>query len=442
MCFTELVRRHFGPQRYRWGALWFALGTASLMFTNRIPFAMGVAFGMAACLALQRDRRLLAPVLAVLAAISSPVAGLFVTLAGTAYALTARGEGVPLKRLDGALLAAGGLIPPVLLTLAFPEGGYAPFPFTSYVTIPICVRGGAAGAAPERAGAARGRRAVRARARRWRSSCPPPWAATPPAWACWWPGRCWPARWRAGCAGRSRPIVVLLLALLVWQLSPAARDVYKAATDPVAKASYFDPVREYLRLLPDQRRVEIPFTLGHWEGAEVGSDFPMARGWLRQLDTGRNPIFYKGNMSQLAYANWLSENAVRYVALPDAKPDNSAYREVALIERGLPYLRLRASFEHWRIYEVTLPTPVVIPRGGADIELEQLGSDQVLLRVRKPGSALVRVRWTPYWLAKGGCVERDGDWTRVTATKPGFLKLVTRFGPERVLQRGKRCNTG
>ncbi len=42
VCFTELVRRHFGPQRYRWGALWFALGTASLMFTNRIPFAMGV----------------------------------------------------------------------------------------------------------------------------------------------------------------------------------------------------------------------------------------------------------------------------------------------------------------------------------------------------------------------------------------------------------------
>ncbi len=61
VCFTELVRRHFGPQRYRWGALWFALGTASLMFTNRIPFAMGVAFGMAACLALQRDRRAAGP---------------------------------------------------------------------------------------------------------------------------------------------------------------------------------------------------------------------------------------------------------------------------------------------------------------------------------------------------------------------------------------------
>ena len=80
---------------------------------------------------------------------------------------------------------------------------------------------------------------------------------------------------------------------------------------------------------------------------------------------------------------------------------------------------------------------MVIPEGDANIVLEQLGSDQLLLRVKKPGDALVRVRWTPYWLAKGGCVERDGDWTRVTATKAGYLRLVTRFGPERVFQRGR-----
>ena len=123
------------------------------------------------------------------------------------------------------------------------------------------------------------------------------------------------------------PVVLVLGALLVWQWSPAARDIYKAATDPVAEASYFDPLREYLRLLPDQRRVEIPFTLGHWEGAEVASEAPLARGWLRQLDTGLHPIFYKGGLNQLTYASWLSENAVRYVALPDAKPDRSAYRE-------------------------------------------------------------------------------------------------------------------
>jgi len=441
VCFTELVRRHFGMRNYRVGALWFGIGAASLMATNRLPFALGVAFGTAAALALQRERPLLAPLLAVLAAISSPVAGLFMAMAGVAYALAARGEGVPIKRRDGLALAAGAFVPPVLLTVAFPEGGYAPFPFSAYVAIPLFSAAALAilprGERTLRVGAvlyafgatlallvptAMGGNAVRLGA-----------LMGGPLLAC-------------ALAGRVRrpmaPVVAVLVALLVvWQWSAATRDLYKAATDPVAKASYFDPVREYLKLLPDQRRVEIPFTLGHWEGAEVASDFPLARGWLRQLDTGRNPIFYKGGLNELTYANWLSENAVRYVALPDAKPDRSAYRERALIENGLPYLRERAKFDHWRIYEVTLPTPVVIPRGDADIELEQLGSDQVLLRVRKPGSALVRVRYTPYWLAKGGCVRRDGDWTRVTARKKGFLKLVTRFGIERIVQRGERCNT-
>lgn len=440
-CFTELARRHFGAHAARFGTLWFGVGSATLLATNRLPFALGTAFGMAAALALQRDRPLLAPLLAVLSAISSPVAGLFVAMAGLAYALAARGEGVPIKRRDGIALAAGGVVPPVLLTLAFPEGGYAPFPFTSYLAIPLfsiamlmvlprSERTLRIGAALYGIGAtaaliiptAMGGNAVRLGA-----------LVGGPIVAC--------VLARRGSWPRPLvPVVALLAALAFWQWSPAARDLYKAATDPVAKASYFDPVREYLRLLPDQRRVEIPFTLGHWEGAEVGSAAPLARGWLRQLDTGRHPIFYNDGMTALTYASWLSENAVRYVAVPDAKPDRSSYQEMALIERGLPYLRLRARFDHWRIYEVTLPTPVVIPEGDANIVLEQFGSDELLLRVKKPGDALVRVRWTPYWLAKGGCVERDGDWTRVTAKRTGYLRLVTRFGLERVFQRGRRCN--
>jgi hypothetical protein len=91
------------------------------------------------------------------------------------------------------------------------------------------------------------------------------------------------------------------------------------------------------------------------------------------------------------------------------------------------------------VFEVTLPAPMVISQGDANITLEQLGSDEVLLRVTEPGEAVVRVRWTPYWLAKGGCVEREGEWTRVTAQREGFLRLVTRFSPERIVQRGQRC---
>jgi hypothetical protein len=445
-CFTEVARRAFGPVEARLGSIWFGAGFGLWLFTNRLPFLLGAAFAVAAVLALQRHRRLPAWILGVLSAISSPVAGLFLAMGGVGHALAhVRGRedrNEPTARRDGLILAAVAFIPPVLLTIAFPEGGYAPFPFSAFLPIPIfaaaCVllipgrfptlRWSAAlygiGSALALAiPTAMGGNAVRLGA-----------LFGGPIVAC----VIWPRL-------RSRPIlpwVLILGALAAWQISPAVRDIYKAFDDPVAKASYFDPLREWLRLQPDQRRVEIPFTFGHWEGAEVAAEAPLARGWLRQLDTGRHPIFYGDGLNEVTYADWLTRNGVRYVALPDAKPDASAYRERALIERGLPYLRLRKRFDHWRIYEVTLPTPLVIPEGSADIRLEQLGSDRVLLRVEKPGEALVRVRWTQYWLAKGGCVEPDGDWTKVTAEKEGFLLLVTRFGPERILQRGRRCNDG
>jgi len=447
--FTEIARAHWGPRAARLGTLWYGVGSATLLFTNRLPFALGVAFAMAAVLALQRDRRLLALVLGVLSPMSSPVAGLFLTMGALAYALAARGNGqrgapppfaTPRrKRIDGIALAAAGLVPPVLLTVAFPEGGYAPFPFSTYLPIPLfaigslivlpraqrtlryaCVLYALGASLALVVPTAMGGNAVRLGA-----------LVGGPIIACSLAGR-----WRRPVV----PLAALLALLAVWQVSPAVRDIFKAIDDPVAKASYFDPVREYFRLRGNQRRVEIPFTFGHWEGAEVASEVPLARGWLRQIDTGRNPIFYKDGLNKLTYASWLSENAVRYVALPDAKPDASAYRERALIEGGLPYLKRLATFEHWRIYEVTLPTPIVISQAEANIVPEQLGSDELLLRVIKPGDAVLRVRWTPYWLAKGGCVEREGDWTRVTAPKEGFLRLVTRFSPERVLQRGRRCN--
>ncbi len=445
-CFTELARGHWGPQAARLGTLLFGAGSATLLFTNRLPFALGVAFGMGAVLALQHGRRVTAPVLAVVAALGSPVAGLYLFMAGVAYALAAPGHYARRRRTDGLSLAAGGLVPPVLLNVAFPEGGYAPMMFTTFVAIPIfCAAAWAAIPRSERTlrwaivlyavgstlayalPTAMGNNAVRLGA-----------LLGGPVLACVLAGT-----WRHRPRGQVVALVALLAGFTVWQWSSAVRDTYKAATDPVAAdADYFDPVREYLALLPDQARVEIPFTLGHWEGAQVAAEAPLARGWLRQLDTGRHPIFYGDGLNELTYASWLSENAVRYVALPDAKPDASSYRERALIEQpgGLPYLKLRARFDHWRIYEVTLPGPMVIPQDDANIQLEQLGSDEVLLRVSRPGEAVVRVRWTPYWLAKGGCVERDGAWTRVTASKRGFLRLVTRFSPERVVQRGRRCN--
>ena len=439
--FPPLARGWFGEHNARWGSIWFGAATATLVFTSRLPFAIGVAFGLAALLALQRRRYGLAIVLAVLCPLGSPVAGLFLAMAGAAYAIAERRN--RLKRAEGLAIAAAAFLPPVFLAWAFPEGGWAPFPESAYVPIPLfaaaclivlpreqsALRWGALlyGLGATLALALEtpmGGNAVRLGA-----------LFGGPVLLCALWGRPWTKKiW-------ALPILAAGFAsLALWQWSPAVRDVIKYIEDPAAKADYFEPLRDFLLRLPDQRRIEIPFTRSHWEGSEVAMDQALARGWLRQLDTRLHPIFYKGQLNRLTYAAWLSDNAVRYVALPSAKPDKSSYKERALIEGGLPYLRLRWKSDDWRVYEVLLPAPLVIAQKDAKFVLEQFQSDEVLLDVKRPGEAIVKVRWTPYWFASHACVEPYGDWTKVIAEEEGFVRLSTRFAPERLVSRGRRCD--
>ena len=440
--FPPLARGAFGDEQARWGSLWFGIATGTLLFTARLPFALGVAFGLAALLALQRRHYAWAIVFAALCPLGSPVAGLFLAMAGVAFALAAKGDRT--KIYEGLAIAVAAFVPPLFLAWAFPEGGWAPFPFTAYLPIPAfalaCLivlpreqRALRWGAVLYGVGATvallmetpMGGNAVRLGA-----------LFGGPVLLC--------ALWGRPIMHRLWAVPLLAVgfaALAFWQWSPAVRDVIKYIEDPAAKSDYFEPLRAFLFTLPDQRRVEIPFTRSHWEGAEVAMTVPLARGWLRQLDTGMHPIFYKGEISRLTYASWLADNAVRYVALPSAKPDKSSYRERALIEQGLPYLRLRWKSRDWRVYEVLLPAPIVIPQRDAKIVLEQMQSDELLLDVKRPGEAIVKVRWTPYWYASNGaCVEPNGDWTRVIADEVGFVRLSTRFAPERLFSRGRRCD--
>ncbi len=442
--FPALARGWFGEERARWGSIWFGLGTGALLFTSRLPFAIGVALALGALLALQRRRRRLALVLAVLCPLGSPVAGLFLAMAAVTYAISAGGLDVHRKRIDGVAMALAASIPPVFLNLAFPEGGWAPFPVSAFLPIPVFCAA-ALVLLPRRERMLRIGVVLYLVASTAAVLLETPMGGTwvrlgalfgGPVLLCALWGRRLPAG-RFGIAA----VAVLLAGCFVWQWSAPVRDVVKYLEDPAAQKGYFDELNEYLATLGPQRRIEIPFTRSHWESAEIASDYPLARGWLRQLDTGHHPIFYRGQLTDLTYAAWLAENAVRYVALPSAIPDRSSYQERAVIERGLPYLRLLRQMEDWRVYEVILPAPFVIPEGRANFVLEQMGSDEFLLDVKRPGSAIVRVRWTPYWFARGACVERHGNWTRVISRHTGFVRLSTRFGLERVVSRGRRCNT-
>jgi hypothetical protein len=430
--FQVMARRHFGSAALL-GSVWFAVAASTLVFHGRVPFAIGVALGLGALLALQRgwDRSALA--LALVCGLASPVAGLFLALAGVSVALA---DG----RRRGWGVAACAIMPVLALQLVFPEGGQQPYPpsdlgwLVASVAIALVL-------------IPRGERALRAGAWLYGLGGLAAYILNTPLGN----NVCRLAPLVAGplivCAlaahGRHRRALVvaaLLGALVYFQAKPVVDDVGKVQADPVVEPSYYRPLLGFLsRAGGPPFRVEIPFTQAHWEAAEVARRFPLARGWERQLDGTRDALFYGGVLNRVSYGTWLAEHGVRFVALPDGKPDFSAIRERALIESGQPYLRLAWRSKDWRVYEVTLPHAILIPRGDADMELTSLGNSSLSIDVRRPGEATVKVQWSPYWRAAGGCVERAGQWTRVIARRPGPLNVTIDFSPERIVSHGRRC---
>ena len=439
--FEALAHTHFGGEA-RWGSLWFGLAATTPLISGRIPFALGVALGLGGLLALQRKRTAVAIALCLACSMASPVAGAFLAMVALVHIIRGR-------RAAGAAMLVAALGPPILLALLFPAGGREPFARTAFLPIPLfalaCLyllpkreKGLRIGVVVYTLAAAAallvhtpmGGNVVRlgslvggplvacaivVGARRPRLAVPGGYAAIALA-------------------------IALFGALAVWQWSPAVRDVKKAYEDPSTNASYYSPLIGVLkRMDPNRTRIEIPFTRSHWEAAEVAPHFPLARGWERQADIGRNGLFYDGVFNSVTYATWLTERGVGYVALPDAKPDYSSYAERGLIEAGLPYLKLTWRSTHWRLYRVTLPHPMVVPRGSSAMSLQRLTTDHVTLRVHRAGAATVRVEWSPYWRVPGGCVERDGEWSRVLARHPGPLRMRMSFTLDRLLSHGRRC---
>src|SRR4051794_10127471 len=106
VAFAAIARRGYGDRALP-GSLWFAAGTATLLLTGRITFALGIAIALLALLALPW-RGPAAPLLGAAAGLASPVAGLFVAPAAApgAYAGPDRGQAPAPARGGGG--GAGG----------------------------------------------------------------------------------------------------------------------------------------------------------------------------------------------------------------------------------------------------------------------------------------------------------------------------------------------
>jgi hypothetical protein len=434
--FDRLVRDRWGEPA-RLATLWFAAGVVTLLADGQLTFALGVAFGLGAlrCLQLRRPGAALATGAA--CALSSPVAAAFlagVIVAGTTW----RDRRSNLAAIWVACLALGLVLAP---NLAFPESGHFPFAFSSYVAIPLWC----GGALIVTRGLGEEERQLRRVLIAYLLAATLLWLAPNPLGGnavrlgALFGGPILAAVVLSHRPRLSRASTLLLsLALaggLYWQLTASVNQIARSVGDPSTTKAYFAPLTSWLRAHDGRAvRVEVPPTANHWEAAYLAPGFELARGWLRQLDTTRDDVFYEDEpLTDRAYRSWLQDNSIRYVALPDAPLDYSSEAERRLILSDPPYLQPRWSDAHWRVYEVREPAPLMQPLDAGAARLRWVGHSGFGLDVSRPGEFLVRVAFTPYWsIERGsGCLVRHGEWTIARASHPGVFRVAADFSLSR-----------
>jgi hypothetical protein len=469
--FAFLIDGLFPARATRIATLWFAVGASVSLLANRVPFDLGLALGLGCLLAARRRRHLLAPALAVLTALASPVAGAFLALVSIAWALAARGSSGRELGARPLALALASLAPLALLALLFGEGGIQPFAPSSFypalagilVIAALIARKLAESRGGAGARSARVDRALLVGALLYAVALALAYAI-PTAVG----GNA--ERLGALFAGplaacvllprHPRALAILAPFLLYWQANAPVADFLAGAADPGVHSSYYAPLLGELDALhlgypARPARIEVVPLDDHWEARWMAPHIALARGWERQLDVGRNALFYESStpLTPARYGAWLSAQAVSYVALPDAPLDYSATAEARLL-RGTPatghvaglgsgrppaYLHEVWRSPHWRLFAVSGARPLAQPPA----TLTQLGRDSFTLRAPRAGAFTARVRFTPYWaLARGrGCVRRaPGDWTEIEARRAGELHVVIRFSLARMFDHGPRCS--
>ncbi|HTD50101.1 MAG TPA: hypothetical protein VK771_05845, partial [Acidimicrobiia bacterium] len=327
--FHRLVHHTFGASA-RVGSVWFATSTVTNLIVGRVTFALGITFVLAALLALQRHRTALAVPCALLCALVSPVAGLFLAIAAGAWGIAR-----PSARNAAWLVALAGIGPVVAIAMLFPSPGSQPYELWALgCDLGLCAL--VWFVVPARYGALRWPAAIYAVVLIATKVFASPLGgnvsrlnqyAAGPLLAC--------ALWEY----RRALVVVVAIPLLFWQWFPTVDTILFARTDPSTHRAFYQPLLQFLGAQPHTfGRIEIPDTLRHWEAAFVAPQFALARGWERQLDYAYDAQFYDGTLTAGSFHTWLSENSVQYVALPDVQLDPSSTTEAKLLNGRLPYL--------------------------------------------------------------------------------------------------------
>jgi hypothetical protein len=390
---------------------WFAVGVLQPFVVGQMPFIVGLAFGLAALVAVHRRSPWWAAAAALAASLSSPLVGAFLLMVALAWTIDAG-----LRRTAPLAAAVVGLA----MAAGFGGGGWVPFPRSSLLSVLLfCFLGLALVRRGYRsfrlalvlyAGAAlvicTFHNPVGGNVARLGALVGGPVAAAV-----------------LGARNQWRALAVLAVPLAAWQLWPLGTAVDRSIGDPSSRPAYYAGLADFLRTQdPGAGRVEVPSLRQHWEAYYVPRVFPIARGWERQLDLRDNEVLYRPDLTPEALHDWLVATGVGLVALPDAPLDYWSRREGELIGAGQPWLTPVWSDAHWRVWRVADSTGLA--DNGA--RLTRLDVDSFAVSVDQLGASVVRIHWNPFWEVSAGlaCLRRSPDgWTTVVAAGPGSIEV-------------------
>jgi hypothetical protein len=451
-----------------WAGLYAAVALTGNAVSGRVTFGLGLALGlgaMAVVFAWPRGRQgrfelwgrgVLACLLAGLATAASPVAGLFLGLVAAALWLVGRRR---------ASLAVGVLPVAIVLgtALLFPFFGIQPFSWRTALA-PLLLACACWFLLP------RGWRLGRMLASVYAGTVLLVWALPTPigtnvtrlsllfggvtlvaaASGAWWTS---PAARRFGRPVGGLLLVTAILTSTAWQAVIAGQDVLGSASASVLDADVQPLVAQLDARGANQGRVEVVPSKNHGEASALAPYVNLARGWNRQADVARNPMFYRDErpFSANQYQKWLRDWAVRFVVLPASTPDYAALRERKLVRAGLPFLQRVWSDSTWTLYEVIDPAPMIT----APAVLVSWDSAGVTVQMPVAGSTVLRIAWSP-WLSivdengrridsaglDGSCLKplpakrsRHVAWVVLEATQPGTYRIQAPYA----VPRGTLC---
>lgn len=406
-----LARGTAHPALLRWA---IAVAAVLNLCSGRVAFATGAALALAGVVLVRRGLLVPGGLLLAASGLASPLAPAF---AGLVAAPLLAGGGHRSPRVRAVLAGAGlGVVLPVVL---FGAAGAQPFPWTTLAWMAVAMLGAAAALR----GTAQGRLVPLAAvvtlvlflvptgvgSNLGRFAC----LVLPCVCLAW-------SRW-----DRRRLVLALVPAI--------SCGVYVAAADQVAafgaSTDDYDALRTVLREQPDlaAHRVEVVDNRTHAGSHLLGAEVALARGWENQSDARYHPLFHEpGALDAGSYRRWLADNAVAYVVVA-ADPMPLARAEADLVTAGLPYLTEVWSDEHWQLYRVEDPRPIV----PAPLALVSASPAEVVVDVPNTAEHRVRVRPNRYLVARSAtdpdvaaCLTPTQDgWVTLRAPAPGTYVL-------------------